>query len=94
MDHLLVRRTAWALCGFLAVAALLFGWLTSRSRPELQPAAASGEALFARHCSACHDAAALPAPGAGTDLEAFLASHGDASPAEDRRIGEFLRRRR
>lgn len=64
--------------------------------PIVQPAD-GGDALYARHCASCHDAADMRASlGRGVDadrraaLEAFLAGHGGATADENRRILDFL----
>ncbi|HZL99354.1 MAG TPA: hypothetical protein VFD43_03790 [Planctomycetota bacterium] len=109
MRHVIVRRVVIALAVALAGAAAGFAWLAGRPAAEEIARVASGdgvgppggEALFERHCAACHEAPGLAATltaapdtaAASAALRAFLDGHveaGEVGPAEIRAIVEFL----
>ena len=103
----MAREITNVLAGFsLAVvaAAILFAWAVNAARVSLpQPGtdrrASSAAMLFDRHCGNCHDATdigrtireAADPSAYESELESFLAGHGDASPADDRQILDYLR---
>ena len=97
MQHVVISRVAFGLCGLFVVAALLFGWCAgSRPTPVTPPAALDGAALFATHCGGCHEAGGLRV-GDGVareqELAEFLARHGDApATARGAIIGYLLQR--
>lgn len=99
MRHVVVRRTALLLGAVLLAATGLFAWLVSRPPAAAGPAPdavpARGASLFQTHCASCHTLesvrpAVLGLPARRTEIEQFLADHGEASEAEDRLILDYL----
>jgi mono/diheme cytochrome c family protein len=112
MRHLAVKRAAIMVGGACLVWIAVVPFLVDDDRPVTppmngtappQPAAPatvqdeSGDALYARHCAACHEVTDMRSragrdtdPSRRASLETFLAGHSDASATENRRILDFL----
>lgn len=104
MRHAAVLRLALALAGLLAAASLLFAWHRASRGAGAGSERAGGapeegpDALFARHCGACHDRAELaaglreaPDPArAVLELLDLLDGHGSADGGEDRALAAWL----
>jgi len=88
MRHVIVTRVTGGFVVLLLAAVLAFTWTARRPTAAPVPGAPSGEALFTRHCAACHDPAdtavgyrlADDQAAAAAELRAFLVDHYGPSP--------------
>ena len=95
-----VQRFSRTVAAVLVTAAMLFAWFMSRHRVDtaLDAQASQGAQLFAAHCSTCHNVDDVLTPLRASanpeaelsDLEEFLATHGDSSRADDQLIREYF----
>jgi mono/diheme cytochrome c family protein len=103
MRHHIVTRIVVSLVVLWIAAVMVFAWAVRQpggvpADPTVEGAGPTGEALFARHCAMCHEAADTgsafrEAPDRGAAAAAlgeFLVGHYGPGPDGNARIARYL----
>jgi cytochrome c len=103
MRHHIVTRIVVSLVILWIAAVVVFAWAVRQPvvapvEPAVEREGPTGEALFARHCAMCHDAAdigrayreAADRQAAAAALAEFLVDHYGPGPEGNARIADYL----